>query len=286
MRNKILYINTENLKFFYRINKELSRLGIKFEILNVKDKLPNTPSIILTTTQELSKFKSLYKNLNFLPYSYEKDFQHYILKVIAAYRIEYKEFYSELLFSIDPGTKQIGIVLFLDDLFLMSHTIYDKSVFIEFIKDIVNCFQKDNPSLLKLDFKFGNGVLALTVELVKEIYNYFYDHQNMKICLIDESKSSKSKFKDKRRRVTTKHEVSALILSLRKGIEVDQSNYFKAFKPNKILELLNKEGKNNKDNEIEDDLSNLEPIINKLLNNEISLSESYEIVNTNAKIID
>ncbi|MFW9829660.1 MAG: hypothetical protein ACFFEY_18955, partial [Candidatus Thorarchaeota archaeon] len=118
MRNKILYINTENLNFFYRINKELTRLNIKFNVLDLKGKIPTIPSLILTTTEELNRFKDSYRNLTFLSYSYKEDFHHYVFRVLAAYRIEYKENYSELLFSIDPGTKQIGIVIFLEDLFL------------------------------------------------------------------------------------------------------------------------------------------------------------------------
>jgi hypothetical protein len=279
LRNKILYISSENLNFFYRLNKELNQLNIEFEILNFKDKKPVIPSLILTTVEELPKFKNNSKNLYFLPYSYKENFEHYILKVIAAYRIEYKEFYTELLFSIDPGTKQIGIVIFLDDLFLISHTIYDKKGFIDFIKDIVNCFQNGNPSILNLNFKFGNGVLPLAFELLKQLYDNFKDWQNLKVFLIDESKSSKSKFKDKVRRVRTKHEVSALILSIRKGIKVDNSNYFKIFKISKNQEFLDRENISEKGNELEEEILNLEPIIIKILNNEISLSEAFDIVN-------
>jgi hypothetical protein len=282
LRNKILYISTENLNFFYRLNKELSRLNIKFEILNIKDKLPTIPSLILTTREELDRFKGSYKNLNFLSYYYKENFQHYILRVLAAYRIEYKDFYSELLFSIDPGSKRIGIVIFLDDLFFISRTIYDKTKFIDFIYNIVTCFQKNNPILINLKFKFGNGVLLLSIELLRKVFDVFDGRENMKVYLIDESKSSKSKFKDKFKRIRTKHEVSALILSLRKGIEVNESNYYKVIKPNKITDLNHVNIKNNKNEQVSNHTSTLKLIIKKLLNNEISLSKSYEIFQKNA----
>lgn len=278
MRNKILYIRTENLNFFYRINKELTRLNIKFEVLNVRDKLPNLPSVILTTSEEIHRFKNSYEKLKILTYSYEENFQHYVLKVLAAYKIEYKDYYSELMFSIDPGTKQIGIAIFLDDLFLISHTIYDKKEFIEFINDKVGCFQKDTPFLMKLEFKFGSGVLPLTIELLKEVYDSFGSRKNMKLSLIDESKSSKTKIKDKKKRVRTKHEVSALILALRKGIEINQSNYSKIFKKIKLQESnYNKDYKKNLV-EFDESIVDLKELIGKILNNEISLSHSSKIL--------
>ncbi len=278
MRNKILYIRTENLNFFYRINKELTRLNIKFEVLNVKDKLPNIPSVILTTSEEILKFKNPYEKLKILSYSYENNFQHYVLKVLAAYKIEYKEFYSDLMFSIDPGTKQIGIAIFLDDLFLLSHTIYDKDEFIEFILDKVECFQNDNLNFMKLEFKFGSGVLPLTIELLKKVYDSFGVNKNMILSLIDESKSSKTKIKDKKKRVRTKHEISALILALRRGIEINQSNYSKILKQIKLKELVYNMKYKKNFVELDESIINLTELIDKILSNEISLSRSSEIL--------
>jgi hypothetical protein len=276
LSNKILYIRTENLNFFYRINKELTRLNIKFDVLNVSDKLPEVPSVILTTSEEIEKFKKYNEKIKILPYSYDENFQHYILKVLAANKIKFKEHYTELLFSIDPGTRQIGIVIFLDDLFLISHTIFDKKKFLEFIIDKVDCFQKDCPYLLKLEFKFGSGVLPLTIELLNEVYYHFDGRDKMKVFLIDESKSSKTKIKDSKKRIKTKHELSALILALRKGVEINYSSHSKILGEFKKQEL-NSENENfttvAKLNDSSFDLKNL---IEKILNNQISLSHSSD----------
>ncbi len=170
----------------------------------------------------------------------------------------------------------------MDDLFLISHTIYDKSKLIVFIRDVVSCFQKENPKLINLNFKFGNGVLPLAIELLRQLFNSFNGRQNMKVFLIDESKSSKSKFKDKNRRVRTKHEVSALILSLRKGFEVNKTNLFKVFKPNKKSDSIDdKENTDKNYNQIDEKRTNLQSLIEKILNNEISLSDSYDIFQKN-----
>ena len=278
MSNKILYIRTENLNFFYRINKELTRLNINFDVLNVSDKIPELPSVILTTSEEVHKIKKHNEKIKILAYSYKENFQHYVLKVLAANKIKYKEYYSDLLFSIDPGTKQIGIVIFLDDMFLMSHTIFDKSKFIEFITDKVDSFQKDNPFLLKLDFKFGSGVLPLTIELLNKIYDHFGEREHMKVFLINESKSSKTKIKDKKKRIKTKHEMSALILALRKGLEINHTNYPKIFKQFKIKDS-NFENENNvTPAELNDSSLDLKNLIDKILNNQISLSQSSETI--------
>ncbi|MFX1500959.1 MAG: hypothetical protein ACFFDH_08360, partial [Promethearchaeota archaeon] len=195
MKNKILYISTEDLNFFYKINKELNRLNIRFEILNLKIKNPKVPSLILTTFKETLKFKNISEKLEILPYSEGNNFNYYIFKVLAAYRVGYKKKYSELVFSVDPGSKKIGVVIFLDNFFLISDTFYDKKDFINLIKDIVYYFQDDNRNLMLLKFKFGSGVLSLTFELIDFILDLFHSRKRMKLCLIDESKSSKIKIK-------------------------------------------------------------------------------------------
>ncbi len=280
MRNKILYISTEDLNFFYKLNKELNRLNIKFEILNLNIKNPKIPSLILTTSKEALKFVNIPEKLEILPCSEETNFHYYILKVLAAYRVGYKDSYSELIFSVDPGSKQIGIVIFLDDFFLISRTFYDKKDFIELIKNIEYYFQNDNPNLMMLKFKFGSGVLSLTFELIESILDLFHLRKKMKLYLIDESKSSKTKIKDYKRRVKTKHELSALILALRRGVEITKSNYLTLFKQSK---LPNDNRSNSKEiGNCVNYLDKLQELINKILDGEISLSESsanlYEII--------
>lgn len=278
MRNKILYVYTENLNFFYRLNKELIHLNVKFKILNVRTKLPIHNSIVLTTSEEVHKFKKIFENVYFLPYSDGENFNHYILKMLAAYRIAYKDYYSELTFSIDPGTKHIGLVVFLDDYFLASHTIYDKNDFIKVIKEFITCFQKNNPNLINLQFKFGRGFARITIDLVKETYNSFKNRNRMKVFLIDESKSSKIKIQDKSKKIRTKHEISALILALRKGLEINQTNYYKTIKQIKLENSNDIKGKEIINEEIKDSSSKLKEVIESILNNEVSLSESSELI--------
>jgi hypothetical protein len=180
------------------------------------------------------------------------------------------------LFSIDPGTKQIGIVLFLDDLFLISHTIFDKKKFLEFIIDKVDCFQKDNPYFMNLVFKFGSGILPLTIELLNQVYDHFGGRDSMKVFLIDESKSSKTKIKDLKKRIKTKHEVSALILALRKGVEINYSNYSKILGQFKKRELNSEHENHPTFAKLNDSSLDLKGLIEKILNNQISLSHSSE----------
>ncbi|MFX0043079.1 MAG: hypothetical protein ACFE8L_09215 [Candidatus Hodarchaeota archaeon] len=279
MRNKVLYVYTENLNFFYRINNELNRLNIKSKILNIGAKLPFHSSVILTTSEDLQQFKNSNKNKNFLIYSKDDNFNHYILKVIAAYRIEYRNYYSELTFSIDPGTKYIGMVVFLDDYYLNSQTIYDEKAFIMVIKDYIDCFQKNNPNLLNLNLKFGRGIPQITIKLMKEIFHDFKNRNKMKLYLIDESKSSKIKIKDIKKRKMTKHEVSALILAFRNGFEINYTNNFENIRKNKFQKLNTMDNKESRVEEVSNDpVINLRDIIGKVLNNEISLSKSIEML--------
>ena len=274
MRNKTLYVYTENLNFFYRLNRELKRLSINFIILNTRAKIPDNNSLILTTSREINLFGNSYRNIKLLPYSENQDFKSYILRVLAAYRIEYKDNYTKLTFSVDPGSKYIGIVVFLDNYYLISHTIYEKEDFFRFIMDVVKSFKNGNSYQMELEFKIGSGVLPISLELVKKLYQIFKNEKSINIYLVDESKSSKLKIRDKRKGIT-KHEISALILALRNGIEVNESNYFKTFKQIRAEYSNNREKNQTSIKMLNKTMPDLKEIIKKILNNEISLIESY-----------
>jgi len=273
-----LYIYTENLNFFYRLNKELIRFNVKFEILTVRSKIPTFASIILTTFEEIHKFEKNYEKLQILPFHKDGNFQHYILKILAAYKIDYKDNYSTLIFSIDPGTSQIGIAIFLDDYYLQSHTIYEKEMLTEVINDYILSFQKENSNFITLIFKFGRGVISITIDLLKIIYDAFKNRNAVKVYLVDESRTSKVKIRDKKKRVKTKHEVSALIIAMRKGIEVDSSNYIQVIKQN-IFQNNNYHERREEDREeVQENKLNLKKIMERLLNNDISLSKASILV--------
>lgn len=280
MRNKTLYVYTENLNFFYKLNRELNRLRVKFKIMSIRTRIRDFPSVILTTSGEIHKFKGNFKNLDLLPYDENENFDYYILKVLAAYRINYKENYAELTFSVDPGSKRIGMVVFLDDYYLISHTFYNKEILISNIKDYINCFEYNNSNLLKLTFKFGSGVLPSTLELIQMIFNILQKRNNFNIYLINESKSSKIKIQDVKKKFRTKHELSALILALRSGLEVNQLNIFRFLnnsKQGKILDLNNRKEKDEFIKIIEPSLE-IKDIIDKILTNDFSLSESTALI--------
>ena len=283
MRNKILYIHTENLNFFYKLNKELNRQKIDFKILSVGSKIADSPSLVLTTLGEFNKFKRKYKNLKFLTYDENSNFKYYILKVLAAYKTSYKDSYSALTVSIDPGSKKIGMVVFLDDYYLISHTFYDKRAFINSIKDYIDCFQNENLNQLKLIFKFGSGILPLTLNLINNVLNIYQTNENLKIYLIDEAKSSKIKIQNRKKLFKTKHELSALIIALRVGVELNESDY-----PNNLIKNKSK-GKNSgidmvrNSKEASYSRKEIRELIEKIINDDISLSQSYKLINEQNK---
>ena len=273
-----IYIYTQDLNFFYRLNKELIRLNVNFGILTVRNKIPSFASIILTTSEEIHKFEKNHKKLQILPYKKDENFQYYILKILAAYKIDYKENYSVLIFSIDPGTNHIGIAVFLDDFYLQSHTIYKKEMLIEVIQNYILCFQKGNSNPITLILKFGRGVISITTELLKLVYDTFKSRKSMKVYLVDESRTSKIKIHDKKKQVRTKHEASALIIAMRKGIEVDSSNYLQVIRK-KIFQNSKYHERGEDDlAEVQEKKLNLRKIIERILNNDISLSKSSELI--------
>ena len=101
MRNQPLYILTEDLNFFYLLKNELDKYKIHFQILEVDSKIPEIPSIILTTSNDYNKLGNK-NSVNCLVYSKNVDFGRYFLHVLAAVRIGFRNYYSS--FSSDKYT--------------------------------------------------------------------------------------------------------------------------------------------------------------------------------------
>ena len=235
MRFKTIYILTENLNFFYKINNGLKDKRVQFRILTFWDKIPNIPSVILTTAKESSQIEIVNKDTNLLEFIDGDDINQYILKVLAVFRLGYQD-YDNLIFSIDPGLNHIGIVVFLDDYFFDSSTLTDNSQVINYIKKYYDSIQQDNTNPLSLGIKIGRGLLETTQNLVNRAFSTFSNILNMKVCLIDESNTSKIKISFLGKKFP-KHEAAALILSFREGLDVNYQNYRTKFETNKTNSL-------------------------------------------------
>ncbi len=280
MRNQPLYILTEDLYFFYLLKSELDKYKIHFQILDLDSKIPEIPSIILTTSNDYKKLGN--KNrVNYLVYSKNIDFGKYFLHVIAAVRIGYKDYYSTLTFSIDPG-KKLGLMVFLDDYYLDSYCCFDKSYFFAIIQKYIAVFDYDNPTLMKLNFKLGRGVLDITYDLVKQIYVLFQNRKNLGVCLIDEFKSSQFRLSGNVvGKKFTKDEISALILAFRLGIDVRYDNYEDIFEQLRSKKLFIGKTETDKTENHDETLLSLEEVVEKVLSGKLTLSNAIETINAN-----
>jgi hypothetical protein len=280
LRNQPLYILTEDLNFFYIIKNELDKYKIYFQILNLDSKIPDIPSIILTTSNDYKKLGN--KNrVNFLVYSKKNDFGKYFLHVLAAVRIGYKKYYSTLTFSIDPG-KKLGLMVFLDDYYLDSYCCFENSDFFAIIHKYIAIFDEDNPTLMKLNFKLGRGVLDITYDLVKQIYIMFQNRKYLRVCLIDEFKSSQFKLsKNTIGKKFTKDEISALILAFRLGIDVRFDNYKVIFEKLRKKKLFIRKTETEKPKNHDEPLLSLKEVVEKVLNGKVTLSNAIEILSAN-----
>lgn len=278
MRKLPLYIFTGDLNFFYRLNKALKEKKIPFKISNILDKIPNYPSLILTTVKEFDRLVRSNNKAIILAYSVEEKFEDYLLKVIASYRVGYKQNYNSLTFSIDPGNR-IGLMIFLDDYYFDSYCFYDEESIIKNIHTTIIFFQMDNPQLMNLEFKFGSGVLSLTQKLIGLIYKRIKNLEKTRIFLIDEFKSSKMKNMNKyRSKRISKDEISALILALRSGIELNFNSYISISNPTKRKKPKFNILQQNKSNALNEPLYTIEQIVEKILNSEMSLSSASQLI--------
>jgi hypothetical protein len=267
LRNKI-FVLTEDLQFFYRINKELDLLEIKFKILNFWNKIPVIPSIILTTSGEINRIHDYNKNKErFLDYSKNMEFNKYLLRVLAAHRIGVKKNYSELLFSIDPGTKHFGLVVFLDDYYLASYTFSEKEDLLQKIEAFSKNLQINDMETTSLKIKIGSGIIPMTIDLIKSLNDSFKDKRNMKVFLVNEDKSSKINIYSEKKKFP-KHEASALIIALREGLEIRED--IQKFKKDNLEVAIF---------ELNDDTKEvLKEIADKLLKGDLPLSISSKMV--------
>jgi len=280
LRNQPLYILTEDLNFFYLLKRALDKYKIHFQILNLDSKIPDIPSIILTTSNEYKKCGDKNRAIC-LVYSKNIDFDKYFLHVIAAVRIGYKEYYSTLTFSIDPG-KKLGLMVFLDDYYLDSYCCFEKRNFFAIIQKFIDTFEEDITTLMKLNFKLGRGVLDITYNLVKQIYFMFRNRNDLGVCLIDEFKSSQ--FRLSRNIVGkkyTKDEISALILAFRLGIDVRFDNYEDIFEQIRMKKKFIGKTETEKSENQDEPLLSLKDAVEKVLTGKITLSNAIEIINSN-----
>ncbi len=292
LSNKInkVFVQTNNLSFFYKLNRGFNRFeDLKFKVVNFKDLnyIPDN-SILLTTENEAEKLTfNNTDNKNLITYNENDDFDRFLFNVLKIYRCGPNK-HSRLLFSIDPG-KTVGLIVFLDGHYFYSKTFYTNDDLLANVNQCVEYIGENSKDTLHIIFKFGRGVLTLTLELIREIYDQFQEKQqkDIKIFLINESKSSKIKL-HKIIKTLSKHEASALILSLRKGVEVNQDTYEKFFK----LKKSSREIKEKIEEELEE-ISFLyehpEILINlsnKLIKGNISIYKAYKVINkkTNSHI--
>lgn len=277
MRHKI-FLLSEDLNFFYRINKELERLNIRFKILNIWNILPKIQSIIITTSKEIKKINLLNEKINVIfAYSEEDNFDKFVLKILAVYKVDFKENYTNLLISIDPGAKHSGFIVFLDDYYLISYTFFENQKLLEAMENIIDTFQNDNQNTIEVEIKIGKMALHSIDELLKEIFKYCEGMTKCRIFLIDEAKSSKIKIRLNKRKFP-KHEASALILALREGLEVNKSNYLQNIKIIKTKGIRDQKINENYDDDNEF-IKSLREAADKILKGERSLTESKNLIN-------
>jgi len=276
LRLKAIYILTENLNFFYKLNNGLKNKRIQFRILTFWDKIPNIPSVILTTSKEAIQIEIVNKDTILLEFIEGDDINQYILKVLAVFRLGYQD-YDNLLFSIDPGLNHIGIVVFLDDYFFDSSTLTENSQVIKYIQKLVYSIQQDNTNPLSLDIKFGRSLLGTTQDLVNCALSTFSNILDMKVFLIDESNTSKIKI-SKQGKKFPKHEAAALILSFREGLDVNYQNYRTIFKKNKQIALNRELLSRYNEPYTKEYIMRFSKIAEAVITGEKSLSESIKLI--------
>jgi len=280
LRNQPLYILTEDLNFFFLLKSELDKYKIPFQILDLDSKIPKIPSIILTTSSDYKKLTNKNRS-NYLVYSKNVDFKKYFLLMLAAVRVGYKEHYTTFTFSIDPG-KKLGLMVFLDDYYLDSYCCYETNSFFSIIQKYIDIFEENNPTLMKINFKLGRGVLDITYGLVKQIYILFQNRKYLRVCLVDEFKSSQFKLSGNSiGKKFTKDEISALILAFRIGIDVRYDNYEYIFEQLRMKKLfIGKPETENHETHRGNSFS-LEELVEKVLSGNLSLSNAIVIISAN-----
>lgn len=273
-----IYILSEDLNFFFRVNKELKNRNIKSRILNIGKEIPDIPkSVILITENELPKYKN-YETVQekLLVFNRGESFDKYMIKLMAAHKVSINN-YLDILFSIDPGTKKHGLAVFLDELYLNSVTYYETSDLMNGIKKYHQSLQERSENQLNVIVKFGKGVLPITLKFIEACFDYF-ESESTKFLIIDEFKSSKTKLYKENKKRLPKDEASAIFIALREGTEIFKNSEVSIMNQIKIQALKKEELMKTSVLIREPDNIVLKNIGEEILKGNFTLSKSIELM--------
>ncbi|MFX1418497.1 MAG: hypothetical protein ACFE9N_06215, partial [Promethearchaeota archaeon] len=145
------------------------------------------------------------------------------------------------------------------------------------IQMYINTFKEGITNPLNLIFKFGGGIMPISLKLIEKIFKYF-NKERLRVFLIDEAKTSKYRIRDEAKKKIPKDEAAALFISLRDGIEITHENLNILLKQKRVNTLKSKEFQENSTEINEETSHKLIEIVEDILKGNLSLSKSIELI--------
>ena len=217
MREIMVYMR--DLKLFYLISKEFKENRVRWAPLDSFSDVPSRYCVVITTAEDLLRYQPKFPNTaNILVVS--RDFTAEEILILARqYQVSIKSF-GEIIVSIDPGSQQTGIAVFLDKSLLYTKVIYQMSQLGKFLKRVFHAFGKNLITL-----KIGQGYPKLTRQFLSYCYRLDISNCNFHYLLVNEHLSSNSGWKRRWGRKFTRHEGAAIAIGYRPGVPISGDSH-------------------------------------------------------------
>lgn len=214
---KNIFVFTENFRLFYLLAKKFKEEAITWVPLDSFNELSNHEAVLISTQKDIDKYKpNISPHINLLLLDEQIPIAKSFLIILQAARSIGT--YKDIIISIDPGSQETGMALFLDTQYITSDLIYNKKA----LADVVTLYFETFTNHYK-KIKIGNGYPRLTKYLLKYFFSPDFRYPDTEFYIIDERLSSKHPVKQIRP-VLDRHQNAAIAIALRKGWRVDKHN--------------------------------------------------------------
>ena len=208
---RVLYLYSHQTRFFYELVKILKEHQLQYRAVDhPKDFVPKTWALVITTIDEAKQFgnHSLMKILALNPVI---PIENNLLRILAEMNDEINK--NKITVSIDPGANCNGIALILGGYTIYTTNLYDIDEIPRFIFRVVDTF----PRFTKFTIKIGNGVKSLLEKVLESLRPFNLDQKNIKVEIVNESKTSLYKTKEKGKKPRSYDENAAIAIGHRSG---------------------------------------------------------------------
>jgi hypothetical protein len=223
---KEVYIYTHDARLFYLLTRKLTNEKTVWIALNSFNEVPHWKNTLLITTQkDIIRYNpNFLSDIIVLKLSADMNIEEMYLRIQQAFHRIHN--INKITISIDPGSVETGVALFLNDIFMDSQICYNRNQLMQIIEQYFQIF----PTHYKI-IKIGHGYARNTRYLVTYFFSDHFKEENVNFYKVNEYSSSQSSGMGFNKTIS-RHERAAISIGIRKGELITANNYQELFRIN------------------------------------------------------